>query len=90
MTDCIFILYTLINTCRKVPLQVSVFRGRHFAFVSTYMVNQSMPWRHYLPPHPPHVSLFIVSTQVYGARMGKIYIIMCIPNRQNLLCSIRI
>ncbi len=33
----------MINTCRKVPLQINLFRLRHFALVSTvYIVNKSM------------------------------------------------
>ncbi len=35
MTDCVSSLETLINTCRKVPLQVNFIRWRHFALVST-------------------------------------------------------
>ncbi len=43
MTDCIFSLRTLINTCRKAPLQVNIFRWRHIALL--YMVvNLLMSW----------------------------------------------
>ncbi len=41
MTGCISTLYTLINTCRKVPLQVNFCRWRHFALVYN-IVNLSM------------------------------------------------
>jgi hypothetical protein len=41
MTDCIFSLLTMINTCLKVPLQVTFFRLRHFALVSMQLFN---PW----------------------------------------------
>jgi hypothetical protein len=40
MIDFTFSLETLINTCRKAPLQVQLFRGRHFVLVSTF--NKSM------------------------------------------------
>ncbi len=41
MTECISILQTLINTCRKVHKQVNFFRWRHFALVSIKLIS---PW----------------------------------------------
>ncbi len=40
-TDCISSLWTRINTCRKVPLLVNIFRWRHFALVSILLIS---PW----------------------------------------------
>ncbi len=39
ITDCITSLLTLINTCRKVPLQVNIFWWRHLALMSILLIN---------------------------------------------------
>jgi hypothetical protein len=39
MIYCISSLLTLINTCRKVPLQVNFFRWRHFVLVSIKLMS---------------------------------------------------
>jgi hypothetical protein len=37
VTDCVSSLWTLIDTCRKVSLQVSFFRWRHFSLVASHV-----------------------------------------------------
>jgi hypothetical protein len=39
MTDCTSSLWTIINTCRKVPLHDNFFRW-HFSLVSTYLISR--------------------------------------------------
>ncbi len=49
LTESPLSLETLMNTCRKVPLQVNLFRWRHFALVSILLISPCLgptaPWK---------------------------------------------
>ncbi len=54
-------LWTLINTCREVPLQVNFFRWRHFALVSIQLISPCSHSNITPPPFP----LLLLSTDAY-------------------------